>query len=50
MFEMVFDHLFHVASRMQYWKGDKETLRENPKDIRVDFEEEAQKAGLTTRL
>eukprot|EP00795_Rhopilema_esculentum_P007350 gene7350-13081_t len=48
MFKMVFDHLFPVASRMQYWKGDKETLRENPKDISVEFEDEAQKAGLTT--
>ena len=37
MFKMVFDHLFPVASRMQYWKGDKETLRENPKEISVEF-------------
>eukprot|EP00794_Sanderia_malayensis_P002805 gene2805-biopygen2313 len=33
MFKLVFDHLLPIACRMQYWKGQAQTEREQQKDL-----------------
>ena len=46
MFKLVFDHLFPISSRMQYWKGEVTKLREGRKDANSEFEEELLQRGL----
>ena len=45
MFKLVFDHLFALSSRMQYWKGEVTTQREGRKDVNPEFEEELLQGG-----
>ena len=46
MFKLVYEHLFPISSRMQYWKGEATTQREGRKDVNLEHEEELLRAGL----
>ena len=49
VFKYVFDHLLLLASRMQYWKGDKTTEKEQKNEKDVAYEEELYAAGLARK-